>query len=155
MIILQTAGMSRISSTACGVLAGVMVAMSVCSVDAQEVVSDTKLVTNQEVHPAGKTVEFNGRPVDVALNADGSLVFAKDNRGVVVIDTATMTVKQEIDFGDDGGSMTGIVVNTAGVVYATDSTSTLIELKADETGKYAISRRIVLPGVKKGEKAAH
>ncbi len=148
----------KVSQVVCRSLAGALAAVAAWtapSVSAQETVSGTKLVTNQEVHPAGKTVEFNGRPVDVALNADGSLVFAKDNRGVVVIDTATMTVKQEIGFGDDGGSMTGIVVSAGGAVYATDSTSYLIELKPDEAGKYAVSRRILLPGIKKGEKTAH
>src|ERR1044072_4678748 len=72
--------------------------------------------TAQWLHPAGDPVEFAGRPVDLVLSPDGQMLFAKDNRGLVVIDAVSWKVLQEVPFPDrhGGGSPHGILLNKAG-----------------------------------------
>src|SRR6266436_5409257 len=71
----------------------------------------TLLPTWQELHPAGETLTFRGRPVDLALAPDGRLLFAKDNRGLVVVDASAWRVTQELGFPSGGGSMHGLAVS--------------------------------------------
>ena len=56
--------------------------------------------TFQYLHPAGQSVEFGGRPVDLVAAPDGRTIYVKDNRGLVVIDSATWRVAcmSQIDF---------------------------------------------------------
>ena len=75
--------------------------------------------TGQLIRPARDTLEFAGRPVDLALSHDGTTLYIKDNRGVVVVDTASWTVREEAGFPEGGGSMHGIVVARDGTVLAT------------------------------------
>src|SRR4051794_10127135 len=66
--------------------------------------------TNQVLRPAGRALVFGGRPVDLALSPDGRRLYAKDNRGLVVIDREEWRVVQELPFPRGGGSMHGIAV---------------------------------------------
>jgi YVTN family beta-propeller protein len=102
--------------------------------------------TAQLIRPAGKVLEVHSRPVDAVLSPDGGTLYVKDNRGVVVVDAATWTVRQEI--GMKGGtSMTGIAVSRDGKrVYATDASNGLHEFAAGTDGKISESRVIELPG---------
>src|SRR5688500_1334246 len=62
------------------------------------------LVPNgQVIKPAGQALAFKGRPVDVALSPDVRTLFAKDDRGLIVVDAAAWIVKQELPFPKDGG----------------------------------------------------
>jgi YVTN family beta-propeller protein len=79
--------------------------------------------TGQLLRPAGATLEFAGRPVDLALSPDGKTLYAKDNRGVVVVDTASWSIRQEASFPEGGGSMHGIAVSASGEVFATTAQS--------------------------------
>lgn len=116
----------------------------------------TTVTTGQLVRPIGKTVEFAGRPVDLAVSPDGRTVYAKDNRGLVVIDAAAWTVRQEIGFGDKGGSMTGLVVSPDGArVWASDADRFVHELAVGADGKLAKAREFTLPGPKGGKDPAH
>ena len=121
----------------------------------REVVGNDRVTTDQVVHPAGPTAEFNGRPVDLAMTDDGIMLFVKDNRGVVIINPVDMKVMQEVSFGGDGASMVGMAITHLGVLYVSDSTQHLIELKPDGDRKYSIARRILLPGEKNGEKVGN
>lgn len=104
--------------------------------------------TRQALRPAGKSVEFGGRPVDLVLSPDAKTLYVKDNRGLVVIDTATWKIRQELKFKSGGGSMHGITVNRDGSrVYATTAQNILWEGQvSQEDGKVSWSRQIALPG---------
>ena len=113
--------------------------------------------TGQLVRPAGEVVRFSGRPVDIVLSPDGKTAFAKDNRGLVMIDAATWKVTQELPFPktkDGGGSMHGIAVSKDGTrVFATTANDKLHI--AEKTGdKWTIAKSIKLPGPKEKD-ASH
>jgi len=112
-------------------------------------VVDRHLVaTHQVIRPAGKSVEFGGRPVDMVLSPDGKTLYVKDNRGLVVIETHNWKIRQELKFERGGGSMHGITVNRDGSrVYATTAQNILFEGKISPTdGRVSWSRRIILTG---------
>ena len=104
--------------------------------------------TRQVIRPAGQSVEFGGRPVDLAFSPDGKTLYVKDNRGLVVIETKTWKIRQELLFEGGGGSMHGIAVNCDGSrVYVTTAQYILYEGQVSPTnGNVSWSRRITLPG---------
>ncbi len=105
------------------------------------------VTTYQALHPAGQSLEFTGRPVDLVLSPDGGTLYVKDNRGLVVIDVATWTLRQELKFSAGAGSTHGIVVTRDGSrVFVTTSQNTLWEARREEAGKLAWGRKITLPG---------
>ena len=109
----------------------------------------TVVSTGQLVRPAGKVVQFNGRPVDLAVSTDGKTVFAKDDRGLVVIEAATWKVTQELAFpkGTGGASMHGIAVAKDGKrVYATTANDKLHAFEIGKEGKWEVVLSIELPG---------
>ncbi len=120
------------------------------------------VTTQQLVRPAGRTVAFNGRPVDLVATADGGLVIAKDNRGLVVVDGATWTVKQELRFSTkSGASMTGLALSPDGrTLWATDAADSLLEFAVDPAAAEGASkapleaRRTIALGVQ-GKGAAY
>ncbi|WP_235963780.1 bifunctional YncE family protein/alkaline phosphatase family protein [Tautonia rosea] len=115
----------------------------------------TLVTTQQRLRPAGTSVEFPGRPVDVAVSPDGSLVVAKDNRGVLLIDAQTWQINQRLAFPDGGGSMHGIAVSQDGRrFWATSAQSHLYEATLADDGAFAWSRTYDLPGPN-GEGPSH
>lgn len=103
--------------------------------------------TYQALHPAGQSLEFTGRPVDLVLSPDGGTLYVKDNRGLVIIEVATWTLRQELKFSAGAGSTHGIVVTRDGSrVFVTTSQNTLWEAKREDAGKLAWGRKITLPG---------
>src|SRR5262249_52422607 len=89
-----------------------------------------RVPTGQLVRPAGESLAFAGRPVDLALSPDGKWLFVKDNRGLVVIDAAAWKLVQKLPFGKwkGGGSMHGLAVRGDGKrVYATTAQRLLWE----------------------------
>ncbi|HWQ90868.1 MAG TPA: bifunctional YncE family protein/alkaline phosphatase family protein [Clostridia bacterium] len=107
------------------------------------------MATHQMIRPAGESIEFGGRPVDLALSPDGATLYAKDNRGVVVIDTANWRIRQELKFSGGGSSVHGIVATRdGGRVWVTGSSENLWELKTIAEGKLEPGRKLVMPGNK-------
>ena len=103
--------------------------------------------THQLLHPAGLSVEFNGRPVDLVLSPDGRTLYVKDNRGLVVIDATNWAIRQELKFSSGEGSTHGIVVTRDGSrVFVGTSQDALWEAKVDAAGKLSWGQKIVLPG---------
>ncbi len=106
----------------------------------------TIVTTGQLVGPAGRTLEFGGRPVALAASPDGTTIYAKDNRGLVVIDAGKWTIVQELKFPKSGGSMTGIAVSKDGKhVYATNAVSTFAEATRGDDGTLAWTRQTAIP----------
>ncbi|MFN0137776.1 MAG: phosphoesterase, partial [Phycisphaerae bacterium] len=108
----------------------------------------TVVPTAQLVRPAGDTVECSGRPIDIALAPDASVLYAKDNRGLVVVHAQTLRILQEVAFAGGGGSMVGIAVSPDGArVYATQSSDGLLEYSVEPDRKLTFKRKITLPGL--------
>jgi len=132
-------------------LLGAVCLLGGCQTQNVEHVSDANdgqiVPTYQALHPAGQSVEFKGRPVDLVLSPDQRSVYVKDNRGLVVIDAATWTIRQELKFPAGGGSTHGIIVTADGSsVWATTSQNMLYEAKAGPDGKLTWGRQVALPG---------
>ncbi|MBI4662872.1 MAG: bifunctional YncE family protein/alkaline phosphatase family protein [Verrucomicrobia bacterium] len=103
--------------------------------------------THQLLRPAGQSVEFGGRPVDLALSPDGRTLFVKDNRGLVVIDVATWKVRQELRLSEGGSSTHGIAATRDGTrVFVSGAQNTLWEAKVGDGGKLSWGRKTILPG---------
>src|SRR5206468_7369614 len=89
----------------------------------------TIVPTQQLIRPAGTSVEYKGRPVDLALSPDGKTVYVKSNKSLLTIDAGAWKIRNELPLpGAAGGSMHGIAVSPDGRhVYVTASGSMLLE----------------------------
>jgi YVTN family beta-propeller protein len=97
--------------------------------------ADGVVATGQTVRPAGQVVAFSGRPVDLAISPDGRTVFVKNNKGIVILDVKSWTVKQELPY-DQGSSMHGIAVSRDGRrVYLTTASGGLVQAIIGQDGK--------------------
>src|SRR5262249_38329955 len=109
----------------------------------------TRVATGQLIRPVGESLSFLGQPVDLALSPDGKWLYAKDNRGLVVIDVGKWKIIQELAFpkGKGGGSLHGLAVRRDGKrIYATSSSDLLAEAELLADGKLKWKRSILLPG---------
>ncbi|HNQ90341.1 MAG TPA: bifunctional YncE family protein/alkaline phosphatase family protein [Verrucomicrobiota bacterium] len=103
--------------------------------------------THQRIRPAGLTVEFGGRPVDLVLAPDRRTVWVKDNRGLVAIESDGWSVRQELKFKESGGSTHGLAMTRDGTrLFATGAANALWEATVDARGEAAWGRKITLPG---------
>lgn len=104
--------------------------------------------THQLLHPAGLSVQFGGRPIDLVLSPDGHTLYVKDNRGLVVIDVEAWTVRQELTMKDKQGSSThGIAVTRDGArVFVTAAQNSMWEALIGADGKVSWGKKIALPG---------
>jgi YVTN family beta-propeller protein len=112
--------------------------------------------TSQIITPAGKTVTFFGRPTDLALDPRESLLAVKDSHGLVFIDIATGSVRQELRLPDPGfdssphlggNGFHGIAWEKSGQrVWTTDAYGGLHGASRRQDGTFAWSNRVPLPG---------
>jgi YVTN family beta-propeller protein len=104
--------------------------------------------TYQLLHPAGRSVAFAGRPIDLLLTPDKKTLLVKDNRGLVVIDSETLEIRQELKLPDGGPSTHGIAITRDQTrAYVTSAQNGLFEVKIDTTGKVAWGKKISVPGL--------
>ncbi|MBI4327962.1 MAG: bifunctional YncE family protein/alkaline phosphatase family protein [Chloroflexi bacterium] len=105
------------------------------------------VATHQLLHPAGQSVEFGGRPIDLALSPDGRTLFVKDNRGLVVIDAGAWKVRQELKLSEGGGSTHGLALTRDGSrLYVSTAQNALWEALVAADGTASWGRKIALPG---------
>jgi DNA-binding beta-propeller fold protein YncE len=105
----------------------------------------TVVPTSQLLRPAGRTVEFPSRPVDLALSSDARFVYAKDDRGLVVVNVQTWEVVQQLKIA--GGSMVGLAISAdARRLYLTTAGAEFVECSLAPDGTASIARRLTLPG---------
>jgi YVTN family beta-propeller protein len=85
--------------------------------------------SNQLIRPVGVSVDFPGRPVDVAVSAKSGMVYFKDDRGLTVVEPAKWTILQELKYpAAEGGSMHGIAITRDGKkLYVGGTGQTLFE----------------------------
>jgi len=85
--------------------------------------------TNQVLRPAGRQVEFRGRPIAVALSPDGrtAAVLNGTYKAIILIDVASGTVKQEFEVPGASASFAGLVYSPSGAtLYASQSTGGIL-----------------------------
>jgi YVTN family beta-propeller protein len=101
--------------------------------------ADGRIVTptNQILQPAGRQVIFPGRPVDLALTEDGSVLVVKNLRNLVFIDLAANKVQQTLTI-DKEGSGFGVVglLAKGDRVYASDVGDRVHVAQRQADGKY-------------------
>ena len=103
--------------------------------------------TKQLVRPAGQIIEFGGRPVDMALSSDSSVLYAKTNRSLLVVDAKTWRIRKELPYGAGGNSMHGIAISKDGShVYVTAVPDQLLQADVAQDGAVTWGRKIKLPG---------
>ena len=102
--------------------------------------------TSQLLRPAGDSLQFGGRPLDIALSPDGRTLYVKDNRGIVVVDMEAWKVRQELPVARGGSSMQGIAVAPDGTrVYLTNAASELLEAVVQTDGSLQWGRSMDMP----------
>lgn len=104
------------------------------------------VATGQLLRPAGDSLQFAGRPLDMVLSPDGRTLYVKDNRGIVVVDVETWKVRQELPVARGGSSMQGIAVSPDGKrVYLSNAASQLLEAVLQADSRLQWGRRIDMP----------
>ncbi len=103
--------------------------------------------TSQIIDPAGTTVTFSGRPMDIALNPDETILAVKNLYNIVFFDAASQTIKQTLRLPDDAGNtFTGIAWSDNGEkVWTTDTRGFLRSAKLQTDGMFAWDDAISLP----------
>jgi len=109
------------------------------------------LPTRQVVEPAGTTLAFDGRPLDLVLSADGRFVFVKEKSSVLTLDARSMTLLCRYRAEKLSCSMHGLALARAGdKLYLTGTEDQLFELAVAADGSLAASRTLPLPEAQVG-----
>lgn len=102
--------------------------------------------TNVIIEPFGRVLEFNGRPVDVALSRDGSRVFVKDMGSLRVVEASSLRELQKLP-SKGGASTFGLVTADGGAkVYFSNAESEVHEFAVGSDGRYTQVRSLTVPG---------
>src|SRR5690349_3413293 len=108
-----------------------------------ERVDERLITTYQRLDPSGWSVQIPGRPVDIALSQDGSLLWIKDNTGLRVIQVAGWKEVASLS-GIGGSSLTGLAVSGETVHY-TNASNQVHRFKLAE-GKIVQLSSVTIPG---------
>jgi YVTN family beta-propeller protein len=112
------------------------------------------VATRQVLHPAGRSIEFHGRPIDLLLlSRDQKTAFVKSDFSVFVIDLDTGAVRQELKYPPKtGASLHGIALTPDGThLYVTLAQSAILEMNVAADGALSIARTIPVRVKKEGE----
>lgn len=102
--------------------------------------------TSQIIDPAGITITFPGRPMDIALNPDETILAVKNLRDIVFLDALNHSIKQTLVLPEGGNSFSGISWSDNGQkVWTTDTRGYLRSAELQAQGSFAWSDRIFLP----------
>ena len=119
-----------------------LIALVVPMVVLNQQVDEQLLATYRRLSPAGGTIQFGGRPVDIALTDDGKHLWVKDNTGVRLVDNLSWSVVASAA-SKGGASLTGLEV-VGDSVYFTSAGRELHEFTY-EGGEIITRRTIELP----------
>jgi YVTN family beta-propeller protein len=103
------------------------------------------VTTNQVLTPAGRQVEFRGRPLAVALSPDGHTAAFLNGayQAIILVDVASWTVKQEFTASGGSASLNGILYSHDGRrLYASQANGRVIVADVAADGTLALNRLI-------------
>ncbi len=104
--------------------------------------------TDQVLAPAGRQVEFRGRPNAVALSPDHKTAALLNGgyKAIILVDLETGSVKQEFDAAGTSASFNGILYAKDGkTLYASQADGNLIIAEVDANGRLALVQKVKLP----------
>jgi len=114
------------------------------------------VATTQVIEPAGESTEFPGRPTDIALSPDESVLVLKTTGrstmtgaggDLVFIDMASKTVRQLLEMPKGDNNFCGLEWSSDGqAVWATDAAGVLRCARRGADGAFAWAGAIALPG---------
>ena len=105
------------------------------------------VATTQRIDPAGENVIFEGRPVDLALHPDETILAVKNMKDIVFINTETHEVIQTLKIPKGGNTFTGIIWDKLeDKVWTTDTKGRLRAAKKQENESFEWVDEILLPG---------
>jgi YVTN family beta-propeller protein len=108
---------------------------------------EQSLPSKQILRAAGQQLQFGGRPVDLAISPDGKTVCIKNMANLLVVDAASWTLRQTLNYPASGASMHGIAFSPNGShVYVTGAGNELYDWLIAADGTATFSRTISLPG---------
>lgn len=103
--------------------------------------------TSQIIDAAGTMVTFPGRPVDLALNNEETLLAVKNMTGIVFINVVNQSITQTLELPKGGCTFKGIGWSSDDKkVWITDEKGFLRSAKMNEKGLFAWDNQILLPG---------
>lgn len=110
------------------------------------------MTTGQLAKPAGRVLAFAGRPVDLLASPDGRTLFVKTGQALLVLDTATFTLRQTLSYEENSrSSMHGLALAPGGEhLYLTLAGGHLAEARRQPGGTWRWTRRIPLPSHDQG-----
>ena len=85
---------------------------------------DSRLPTGRAIAPAGESLSFYGRPVDIEIGPQGRLLFVKDWKSLRMISANEFRLEQSIEL-PGGASLHGLAVDKSGHVYVTNAKNSL------------------------------
>jgi autotransporter-associated beta strand protein/YVTN family beta-propeller protein len=108
---------------------------------------EQSLPGKQILRAPGQQLQFSGRPVDLALSPDGKAAYIKNMSSLLVVDAASWSLLQTLNYPASGASMHGIAVSKNGShVYVTGSGNELYDWVVGTNGTVAFYRTLSLPG---------
>ncbi|MBK7642937.1 MAG: phosphoesterase [Planctomycetes bacterium] len=107
------------------------------------------LPTRQVVEPAGTTLAFDGRPLDLVVSPDGRFVFVKEKGSVLTIDAHDTTLVSRYRAEKLACSMHGLAL-AGDKLYLTGTEDQLFELALAADGSLAASRTLRMPQAEVG-----
>jgi len=113
------------------------------------------VATMQVIDPAGTTITFPGRPTDLSLNKDESVLAIKNLNSIVFVSVEQHKIIQTLKVPQAGNTFTGIAwsgVKNDEKVWTTDTRGYLRSAKVNKEGIYYWADEYLLPRLEKVDK---
>ena len=105
------------------------------------------VATTQRIDPAGTTIQFPGRPTDLAISPDQKLLAVKNKNDLIIIDVSTKSIQQKLPLNAGGHTFAGISWSADGKkVWITDTRGFLRSAARQEDGVFGWAEEFLLPG---------
>jgi DNA-binding beta-propeller fold protein YncE len=111
------------------------------------------VATSQLIDPAGETINFPGRPLDLALNNSGSLLAVKNNAAIVFMNAELHQVIQTLKLPSGGLSFNGIAWSLDDQKVWTTDTKGYLRSARSANGSFIWDDAILLPSLDANDKS--